>query len=123
DPTYAADYQAYLAAYSTWLLNNFTSNTIYTNGTPPAPSAPLYSTQYGNYATAWFNYWASLPYDPIFFTYTLYAFAPAAPGLIAATNSGPTPPEATANLPSNMGRAADPLPVQFAALMAGQSAS
>ena len=53
-----------------------------------------------------------------------YSFAPVGPGFISAA-SAPPPPSASpnANLPSNMGIAADPLPVQFASLMPGQSAS
>jgi hypothetical protein len=129
DPNYATDYQAYLADYDTWLQNNFTPNNVFTAGTPPAPAAPLQATQYQSYVSEdgnYFNYLIFIDYDPN--TYDVpYAFAPVAPAFIANTGGGGPPvippPPVNANAPSNMPTPADPLPVQFAALTAGQSAS
>lgn len=129
DPTYAADYQTYLAAYDTWLQNNFTPNNVFTAGTPPAPSAPLQTAQYQSYASEDTNYLNYLMYtDYDYNTYdALYPYAPVAPAFIASSGGGGTPVippvPVGANAPSNMPTAADPLPVQFAALMAEQSTS
>src|SRR5262249_22241750 len=56
--------------------------------------------------------------DPNFVHFP-YLFAPTAPALVSGGGAAPI----SANTPSNMGTTADPLPVQFAALGSGQSAS
>ena len=130
DPTYAADYQTYLASYDTWLQNNFTPDNVFTAGTPPAPLAPLQTSQYQSYVSEDLNYLSYIQnsdYD--WNTYDgPYAYAPVAPGFVVNSGGGGgtpviPPPPVSANAPSNMPTAADPLPVQFAALMAEQSAS
>jgi hypothetical protein len=126
DPNYASDYEAYLSNYGQW-INNFTSFNMFTAGTVPPPGAPTAAAQvqnpaiYTDYATAERNY---LFYAEGLFDFTVFAFSyvyfPTAPAPIAGT---PVPAPSSANTPSNMGTASNPLPVQFAALMAGQSTS
>jgi filamentous hemagglutinin family protein len=135
DPNYLSDYQTYLSNYSQW-LNNFTPNNLYTSGTAPAPSAPTLAAQvqnsalYESYITADLNYELYAEnnfFDPNTFSTFAFMFAPTSPTPIAAAGGGapvgPAPVPASANAPSNMGTAANPLSVQFAALTAGQSAS
>jgi filamentous hemagglutinin family protein len=130
DPNYVSDYQTYLSNYSQW-LNNFTSFNLYTSGTAPGPSAPASVAQvqnptlYASYAAADQNYFLYAEdnfVDPNTFSAFSYVFAPTSPAPIVAV-AGPVPVPPGANAPSNMGTAANPLPVQFAALMTGQSAS
>jgi filamentous hemagglutinin family protein len=124
DPNYASDYLAYLGQYDAW-LQTFTSTTA---GTPVAPSKPLLVTSYSDYANEDTNYLNLVILLDFNSARPLYVFAPVAPVFILGGGPPPPPPPPPplgigANAPSNMGTAADPLPVQFAAPIAGQSAS
>lgn len=124
DPSYAADYQNYLSAYTGWLTGQFNLDNIQTAGTPPPPAPALQTSQYENYVAADYAYLLNdinylIDWNTV---YTPYMFAPTAPTFIMGGGSGASVAP-NANAPSNMGTSADPLPVQFAALMSGQSAS
>jgi filamentous hemagglutinin family protein len=125
-PNYASAYASYLSAYKAWLTTNFITANVDTQGTPTALAPPTDPAQYEAYVTADKAY-IDYMFGNIFDGNTdasPWIYAPTAPALIAAGSAPPvTPPPASANAPSNMGTAANPLPVQFAALMAGQSTS
>jgi len=121
DPNFAGDYAAYLVAYSSWLTNNFTTANLQTSGTPSAVAAPANPAQYEAYVTADRAY-LDYAFQSLFDGTSVYIYAPKAPDLITGGPTGPSIP-VNANAPSNMATAADPLPVQFAGLIAGQSAS
>jgi filamentous hemagglutinin family protein len=123
DPAYDADYQTYLTTYDQWLTTNWT--TFYPDGPPPngtatAPVGPTDAAEYSAFGNEYENYLFDQPFDG-FDSAFAYVFAPTAPVFAGGNASVPVPPNA--NLPSNMGTAADPLPVQFASLTGGQSAS
>ena len=132
DPTYASDYQTYLTEYNRGCKATSPATTSSSSGDAPGPLAALQPNSYLNYASEYLNY-ANYVFNNVFDPNTgasSYFFAPLAPTFVASSGSGgggspvlPPPLAANANAPSNMGTAADPLPVQFAALMAGQSAS
>ncbi|MEW6439014.1 MAG: filamentous hemagglutinin family protein [Pseudomonadota bacterium] len=121
DPTYDADYQTYLTTYDQWLSTNWTQ--FYpggppANGTATAPVGPADAAEYSAFGNEYENYLFAQPFDD---NAVAYVYAPTAPVFVGGNASIPVAPNA--NLPSNMGSAADPLPIQFAALSGGQSAS
>jgi filamentous hemagglutinin family protein len=130
DPNYGSDYAAYALAYNAWETANFDVGTMNTSGTPTPLTPPAVLSQYANYVTAeaaYIDYGFNTLFDPNALQ-TLYIYAPVAPSFAAAGGGGSSggvtsPPPGSANAPSNMPTAADPMPVQFATVVPGQSAS
>ncbi len=125
DPRYANNYPAYLSAYNAWLMANFNSTNVDTAGTPTPLTPPTNPAYYQAYVTEdkiYIDYAFQNLFDSNFSSVWIYA--PAAPAFIVnGTPPSVLPAPASANAPSNMATATDPFPVQFAALIAGQSAS
>jgi hypothetical protein len=124
-PAGFATYADYLVAYQSYVTANFPS---LTSGTPPAPLAPASLADYQAYLTEYSNFYADYNFNAAILNGAQtayiaidYIYAPSPPAFKAAAPPVvlPAPP----NLPSDMATRGNPLPVQFATLISGQSSS
>lgn len=119
----AASYAAYLTLYTAY-LNTLTRPNAATFGTPVALTLSTVATDYPAYIAAYNAYLTKvtgLTSESITGTKFNFFYDPAAPLSIPATgdNIGVLP----GNAPSNVSTANNPLPLDFATLMGGQSSS
>ncbi|MCK9919337.1 filamentous hemagglutinin family protein [Microbacteriaceae bacterium K1510] len=130
-PSSYGTYAAYLTAYSAYYHDTSAFPTDHTNtATPAPPIPPSDKTQYAptastGYLGAWRTYLNYLAGGNLTTSdgNSIYAYAPIAPQPDPGPPPVPTPAPVSANAPSNMRTPADPLPVQFASLVSGDSAS